>query len=296
MDGRFLVCSLLSICLAPAAMAQEPLRYKFRKGQQLDYEVAIAARIFGQDGQTVVADTNQLFDVALVVKDVDPNGTATMQRRLTRVRIALKLPDRNLDFDSNDPRAGEAAFGELVAKSIERIIRSEMTQQLTAGGRLDRFELAVDLNLLLKENPQLALSGLGEANLRNVANMAALELPTKPLKVGDAWKKVEEMPQPAFVQTTTTEFVFQGEVDRQGKKLLRFDLKPSIAIAGKPGSSDSFKLKSQTHSGQAFFDPVLGQPVELETKSRIVIDFSAGGQTGLQDVAYQNTVRLKRAE
>lgn len=200
-----LVATILAPCFVLSAAedvgtadkAEKPsneyrLVYKFKKGQQIHYEVSQVTKRTSRKGpaQQIVKDTVR-EQKHLTVVDVNDDGSFVLKTVFDRVRMEAKLDEKMVSFDSRKPKsedpAGFAAFRKQIAKP--------------------RFHVLFQANGKLKAVRRLAAAKGADQDSAGKSNDGSSYLvvfPEKLVKVGSAWRELYTVRLPVSRESTRT--------------------------------------------------------------------------------------------
>ncbi|MFK7739026.1 MAG: DUF6263 family protein [Planctomycetota bacterium] len=168
--------SLAAVLSAPlfAQDAQKHLlRYRFQAGQTWDVlieqEMKMAMDMGGQAMNTTMLMS--MFTANKVAKVED--GKASLEQKITRIKAKMDMGIMNVDFDSADPDSDAGMMGPLAD-----LVDSVAKVSLTANGKMGDVKLSDALK------DQMAQSGM---DLKQMMSQASVELPEKPIAIGESW-------------------------------------------------------------------------------------------------------------
>jgi hypothetical protein len=175
--GRGLLLLILALCDAGLVQAQALLRYKFKEGDKLNYELINQSEltINGERGYVVKVQ----HDVFWRIKKVSTSGKATVAVRLDRVRFFSETPpgtkdsdgqlaDGRIEYDSKGPKKFEGAAGKTAEAELKKLPRAGL-----------EFEMTID-----------ALGHISAPKDYPLQNWeAAFILADEPLTKGKTWRK-----------------------------------------------------------------------------------------------------------
>jgi hypothetical protein len=205
MDQRFgifaAVAGVVLFTIAAPAAAQVELRYKWNKGDVLEYRVTLhtTSDVSGVPGRDD-ARTEQTITqrITLTVDGVAPNGVASVHETVTSIRSELTAPNGKVVVDtaapsesSKDPIA--EAMGKMltavIGQSINIVFAPDGTVRSIEGGSrlLERVVAAAAADHDAAMASQALTSLYSDEALRTMLEQSFPKLPAQPLKPGDTW-------------------------------------------------------------------------------------------------------------
>jgi hypothetical protein len=295
------LAALALALLAGPARAQTTLRYKFKEGDKLPYTAVtdmLSTASFG--GMDIESKFKMSAEAELSVTKVEPDGSARVRLKMGRVKISLEAPTANGEFDSANKNDGDGeGIGALLGKVGRRLADLDVTFTLTPDGQTRDVSLP---------KPK-KMKGGGGAGMEKmfldlfspevlVEGFSLLQLPKDPVSKGDKWEDKKTVGSPVGKVTVSNKYVYEGQVEKGGKKLEKIAVTPQIKVAGAGDAKLPFKvkIKSSKGKGAAYFDNQAGRL--LETTNEMVMDaeISLGEIMLPSRVTQTATLRLKRAK
>src|SRR5947209_537839 len=102
LNRMLLAAAILGLAAVPA-QAQVTLRYKFKEGEQLHYEMQqnmdMKMNIAGND---IAMKMHQQMDMTWKIAKVDADGKAQLAQRIDSIRMTMDTPMGKVEYDSKD--------------------------------------------------------------------------------------------------------------------------------------------------------------------------------------------------
>jgi hypothetical protein len=193
--------ALLAAAVSLSAVQQVELRYKWTKGDALDYRVTLhtTSDVSGVPGRDD-ARTEQTITqrITLTVDGVAPNGVASVHEAVTSIRSELTAPNGKVVVDtaapsdtSKDPiaEAMEKMLTAVIGQSINIVFAPDGTVRSIEGGSrlLERVVVAAGADRDAAKASQALTSLYSDEALRSMLEQSFPKLPAQPLKPGDTW-------------------------------------------------------------------------------------------------------------
>src|SRR5262249_23942490 len=269
-----LLALLLAAGAAERASAQTTLRYKFNKGEKLNYvmeqKVKMSMSVAGQD---IEVDIGQTIDMTWNVKDVDAQGKAKMTQKFDRVRFNMSGgPVGKIEYDSKDGKGIEGPLGKILGPMLKAMADVELTLSMDTQGKISDVTVPDKIVQAFKKVPGGG-AGLGEMfsedGLKHMMDQSGLNLPKDAVAKGSSWDQKMDLKTGMMAMKVEIANTLDAPVKRDGKELQRVSMKPKITLESKEKSPAQIKLKSQDNKGTAYFDNAAGRLVETNMTQKL---------------------------
>lgn len=273
---RVLVAVVITFASCSLSQAQVLLQRKFTPNTKhlarTQTSINQVLSIAGMDARTSAVNTSTH---SVAIGERTEAGTQPVTVTFQSLQVQLTLPDRELQFDSANPNAGENnPFKDL----FQAMTGVTLTYQVDESGKaifVDGFQDAIHSSS--ETTAQMLKHLFNEENLREEFNQQTSRFPDTPVKAGDTWRRTEKV----FIgggQTLTFgfEFKYEGTVQKDGKTYHRItNSADTVSIAhadDAPGTAriTSSDLKIKEWKGETLFDRDRGAVYFSESKGRIV--------------------------
>ena len=261
--------SLIAFGLCPNCLAQKTLAWKFRKGSITNLLIEQDTNLQLENAGSAKLATNQTqqlqtTNISWIVKDISPEGLASIEQTIHRVQLDLKSSVGNfvVDTNNNQPLTG---LGEVMAKGIRPLAGSRFMVKTKSDGEVS--EVIIPDEVLKKLNE--GSGSLSAAGLKEIAANGSLRFPTKPIGVGENWSAQYEMDMPPFGKLiVSTTYQYLGEENLASRVLDRIKATTAVKVADAVSNS-GLKLTSQESSGMVWFDNSRGMIDHSEFKQEM---------------------------
>jgi len=253
---------------APACWAQKTLAWKFKKDAVtnllIEQDTSIQLELASGTAATPIQTQQlQISNITWTVKEIAPDGQASIEQLVKRVQLDLKSPAGNfqIDTNSNQPLTG---IGELMAKGIRPLAGARFLVKTKASGEVSDVIIPADVLKNLNE--------LSTAGIREIAANASLKFPTKAIDVGENWPAQYDLDMPPFGKLiVSTTYQYLGEETVGGRILDRIKATTAVKVAD-PLSNSGLKMKNQESGGMIWFDNTRGSIDHSEFKQEMSIN------------------------
>jgi hypothetical protein len=268
-------CALVSSSLlAPAASAQESLRWKLSKGDQMKYSRKHERAMRGTVGdQPLNQSAERVTDVTLVVDTVAGDGSVRITETIDRIRFSQTMPSGNVEFDSASEPTGD---GGKLAASLRLLVGLDFSFRMTPRGEVANLELSDASKKRLAENPDVLPAGKETDFLRQI--VPSMQLPEEEsVAVGTTWQEVIELSEPR-VGTRKVMWTYEYTGSHAAGDAWLADVKIRGSAKLEPASDAAAKIEvlNESITGTAHFDSRGGFLVERTetetTKTRITVN------------------------
>ena len=254
-------------CATPACWAQKTLAWKFKRDsvtnllieQDTSIQMETAS---GGAVSPIQTQQHQISNITWTVKEIAPDGLASIEQLVKRVQLDLKSPagDFQIDTNNNQPLSG---IGELMAKGIRPLAGARFVVKTKPSGEVSDVVIPDDV---LKNLNELSIAGLKE-----IAANGTLTFPAKAIGVGESWPAQYELEMPPFGKLiVSTTYQYLGEETVGGRILDRIKETKAIKVADAISNS-GLKMESQESGGIIWFDNTRGSIDHSEFKQEISI-------------------------
>jgi len=288
---------LAALVVAGSAPAQTTLRYKFKEGEKLDYVMDQDQKMtMSVGGQDIEMKVNMTMDMQWETKKVDADGNAQVRVSFTRAKMSMTGPMGKVEVDSKDTNEPDDPAGQIFAQVVKAIGAMDMSFTMDARGEMKDLKVS-DAGLKKLQNlPGVDKLGdmLSPDSFKSMMG-GNMVLPQDAVAKGKSWSQKTDQKTPFGKVTGTTKYTYEGEVDKNGKKLEKIALKPDVKIEADPNAPVQIKVKGGSGKGHSLFDNQAGRIAETVNETTMQMEVEAAGMTISMDVVQNTTVRLRGA-
>jgi hypothetical protein len=298
----WIVCALV-ICWASFAHAaptieEESLRYKFKEGEKLTYQIEQAMKMeMSFAGMDVTVELKQTFDMVMRVDKVDKDGNATITHTFNRIRMVMDSATGKAQIDTKDGADPADPTLKDVAKALRVLSEAEVKSTLDARGRVSNVKLSEAAAKALKELPAGAAGGdemFTEEGMARLISQGGVILPEKSPSKGATWSNKIQTTTVAGKSIANLEYKHEGSATRGDRMLDKFSMKPTATLEVDKNAPVKMTIKSQEGSGNVYFDRKNGRLIESVMNQELNMEASTGGQELKQKV--KSTISMKLLE
>jgi hypothetical protein len=290
-----LLAGLVFCLLAAPAQAQTTLRYKFKQGETLNYELQQKMDMkMSVAGKDIAMAMNQNIGMTWKVLEVDASGKARISQKMDRIKMTMEgpAPIGKMEYDSKDSKEPEGPIGKMLGPVFNALAGAEFTVSMDPRGELSDVKLPEKLADTLK-NVAGQAPGMGDMfspdGLKRMINQGGLVLPEKAVTKGDTWTQKIENKMPFGTMKVVNTLTYEGT----DQDLQRIQLKPAISLDPDPAAPINLKVKGADGKGMAKFDNTAGRLVEMNLVQNMDMAIGAGGQDITQNIRTTTVLKLK---
>lgn len=271
------------------------LRWKFRAGEKTEMVMTqeIRTKVKVKERTIETANTT-IMDLAMTTVAVDPQGTATIEQKIERVRMKMEgIPGMGIDYDSASGKKPEG-LAASVAPILEALTGKPFMITMNPLGQAVEVKLPEGLKENAAKTPGGAqLSGMfSEEGVKNMMQVATF--PEKPLRAGDTWDRKTTMKNPVLGDMTiATTWRYLGAEKRDGRELEKIAV--DIKMQFGEGKDAKVKIADQESQGTIYFDNQQGRIVQSGSNSKMTIQMSIQGQ-GFEQVVETKQTYVQKGE
>lgn len=279
------------------ANAQVTLRYKFKEGEKLNYELEQKMNMaMTVNGQNIRMEMVNTMDMSWNIHSVDKDGKAKMTQKFGRVRLSMDgLPGMGkIEFDSKDGKEIEGPFGQILGPILKALAGAEFDVTMDAQGKVTDFKIPPGLAETFKKLPQGAGTAdmFSEEGLKHMVGQGSLVLPAEAVTKGKSWEQKFEMKMQASKMKVVNQLSYDGPATVGGKKFEKIDMKPKLTMEADDSAPVKMKLKDQDTKGEAYFDNEAGRLDNLAMTQDMDMEMEVNGMAFKQKIEQKVTMKL----
>jgi len=283
--------------LVATAGADTTLRWKFQKGETLNYTMVQKTLIkVSANGQNIENTINQTIDTTWEVKDAKPDGTAEVVQSFDRIRMTMDSPGMKVEYDSKDGKLPEGPIGQLLGPLLKALAGAQITLKMNGRGEVTDVKIPEQV---LAAMPGGAAGGgmFTEDGLKKTIMQSTLTLPQEAVSRGKNWHQKSEIQTPGAGMTMVIDnaYTYQGTDTQAGGKVDRIDVAVNTDIKNAEGSPYQFKVKSQESKGTCLFDNEKGRLDESTVSQKLELVVTVMGKEILQSQETTSSMKLNKA-
>lgn len=272
------------LAVAADTRADETLRWKFEKGEQLNYVLDRAiSGTMNINGNDLQLGMSMAFDTTWNVGDVADDGSASIQLTVDRIQMNAKMPfpgapDINID-SAQLPEADNPIVAQM-KPLLDGMLNQPFSMNVSPLGEVTNIEFPESLKKVFgggddddgdggRRRGRRGGGGLpgmeafSEQGIKQVIKQMVLPLPEDALSPDFTWKQTfENEEEGAGIQTTETTFSYVGEADKDGKKLVKIAAETELFFDPAEEPTTEVELGDQEGKATILFDAQGGHLIE----------------------------------
>jgi len=281
----------IGLALLSPARAAEPLKWKFKEGEVIRYELVqkteTKMKAGGREGGSKV---EQISDVRWNVQSVSAEGLAQMTQTIDRVRVTMDTPGQpTFKFDSaskEDP--GDSPLAAQLGPMFKALAGFECSLTMDARGRIDNVKIPKEtIDALRGSLLGQATNLFTEEGMKNMISQSSLVLPATAEETlpGKSWTDQTKVPV-ATLGTIVTEKTYTVEgPDKDNPKLTAITLASKMTIEPNQNAEVHLEITNQKNEGRFLFDPEAGRIASSHVVADMTQLIMAGDQNLEQTVS-----------
>ena len=296
--GVWLTASLLAPPVSVSAQ-QVTLRWKYVAGSELVYRLVNHQEVtMPMMGGNTVSEQTQTMRWS--VREVAPNGDATITVTTEHVQVEMSGPTGNVSYDSRTDEAptvpAAQMFAAMAGLSYTMVIGSQGTVKSVQG--MDQLIDEI-MGALPPEAMALGQGMLGEMfseeSITNMMQQSIQVFPQEPVGPGDSWQRSFSMSNPMIGGVTMNlTFTVDGIEDRDGGTVAVISSTGDMVVGEGAGGqfSGMIEMGDTEITSTMNFDVDRGLILFSTTTSNMEMTFSAAGPQMTVGTVMTSTLEL----
>ena len=293
------VVALAMLALAPSLRADEPLRWKFEKGEKLDYNMVQDMTMAAEGGPLAKMETKmrQEMDMTWDVQDVNEQGDAVIRQTFDRVQMKMTTPAGGFAYDSQSEEA-PTGLAAMLAPMYKAMTEAEFIITMSDRGEVKDVQIPEEVVTALKNSPAAAAMGdmATSDGFKKMISQGALVLPEQAPQKDQSWSTKVEMNNPMVgKQTVETTYRYEGTkvIDGTTYAVIRPQL--IMEFGANPQPTVQMKIAEQGSNGEVLFNVEEGRLHTSTLNQNVTLDIVAGGQSMKQKIDQKIDVKVSPA-
>lgn len=305
--GALCLVACLITLIAPAAARADgdeiSIKYLWKAGQTERYDMTQTAvsRIKSENGANQ-AQTTQIHNstVRLEIPSVDESGVADARWTVEKVRIEIRqIIGEPMVLDSADPAHRENRDAGPLFAMIDRTVSFKISP---AGEVSDVSGVEPVLNELIaryKDDPnseailETLRQGFSDEQMRQQISQTLSVLPPKPVRVGESWEKVNELPVPIIGKVRNTETVTLVAVHEIGDTRQAEIRSNAIMKPVEQAEDAAMKMGDSSAKHELLFNITKGLIQSYVIESEMLLTGTPeGGQPTIAEITTKTSLKL----
>jgi hypothetical protein len=253
------------IVSAGPAQAQTTLRYKFKAGDKLGYnleqKMKMTTSVMGKDFDIQM---NQTMDMTWEVLKVDKDGSGHVKIGFKGVKMVMDGPMGQIEIDSKNAQEPNDFLGKMLFKVVSTIAGMEMTFTMDGTGEIKDIKIPEKVKESIKNLPGAEAMGdmFSDEGLKKMAQ-GGIVLPKEAVTKGKSWNQKTDMKTQIGRMKGDLRLTYEGTVEKDGKKLEKIAVKPNVTLEPAANAKVQMKLNNQDGKGYVYFDNDAGRMAEV---------------------------------
>jgi hypothetical protein len=295
---RFVPGLVFFLALGQVAQAQTTLKYQYKKGDTLQYVLTVAQKgATTGGGMDFTGGQKQSIDMTWRVESVDDKGNAKMGLKVDRAKLAAESSKESREVSSDAKEEPTDKIAKSMYTTARVLTKLQGTFTVSPRGEVENVSVPESV---LKE--MQAVPGADklppsspEENLTAILRDNLFILPATSLASGANWKNPVKSRSPLGKISGEVVFTYEGSVERDGRRLEKFTVKPKLKIETDPNADVVYTVKLYESVGVAYFDNVAGRLVEATNTLRVEVDAEVNAKAFSQKTETTSSFKLVKA-
>jgi len=293
---RRMLLTAVVLCLGAApTQAQTTLRYQFKAGDKLNYDMEQKTDVkMNVGGQDMTMKVHQHIGMTWKVLEVSPEGKARILQKIEGIRMTMDAPGLlgKVEYDSKIGKEPEGPIGKALGPIFTALSGSEFHVTMNARGEISDVQVPERLTEVLKKAAG-GVPGLGEMfsadSLKRMINQGGVVLPKEAVAKGMTWTQKMDTKMPFGTMKVTNTMTYDGPAG-EGKNLQKIAVSPVVSLDPDPNAPIAIKMKGGAGEGMALFDNAAGRLVEVNLTQDMRMEI---GQDITQNIRTNTILKLK---
>jgi hypothetical protein len=288
--------AVFAVLLAgPALQAQPVLKYKFKAGDTLRYDLTTTTKQSTRAGDNEFGGTQkQVIAMTWKVDSIDDKGAAKVHIKFDRVKLTTEQPKESIEVASDDKAEPEKEQAKGMMTLAKTLAKLDGYFTMSPLGEIKDVTIPATTLKDMRSVPgaEKMEDSWAQGNLQATLKDATLSLPGEPIAKGKSWKTKIEGTTPFGKLSGDTEVIYKGKVARGNQTLDVFEIQPKLKIEPDPKAKVAVTVKRYDNEGTAYFDNDAGRLVESTTTQNIEVQTEVMGKTLTQKSEGTNSLKL----
>jgi hypothetical protein len=255
--------------------------------------------------QPIKSTMQQTMTLSWRINEVDDEGVASTTITIDRIKMAMKSPVFQVDFDTadEDKQQGGSPL-EVMTDALKNLVGLRYDVKMAPTGEILDVSVPEETREALKKQfnsipgMQQMADAFTDNGMKNMASQSLQTFPEEPVSPGDTWIKEGTQNIPQFgEQKTKTVFEYIGpkEVDGHTIEQLKATMETEFEGGAKGLGGAKFDIQDHQMSGTIQFDANLGRMTRSEFDMDMEVAMDLGQQSMQQHITGKITATIAPA-
>lgn len=290
---RVAAFALAAFFLAAPAVAQVQLKWTLKKGEKLNYEVVQNLEVKNRNGKIKV---NQTIDLSWNVKETKSNGSAVIEQKITRIRLAMDSGMMGkVEYDTRKG-PGEDALTRRIHDSMGALITGSSTLTLTPRGELKDLKLSRELKAAFAKAKGVAGApggGINADTLKQIVGLMGAVFPAKAVTKGDTWKHALKSNNGIGELHVKLTRKYTGMQTLSGNKVARIESDSQFTLTPRAGFRGKISIKDKGSQTTSYFSVAKGRLISMSGVQNMDLTMTIGTRNIPMSMKIVQGVKLK---
>lgn len=288
--------AILSLIVATALStstvdAQEFLRWKFRRGEEIKYNVQQNMETISQVGDNQINQAmKQSMDMVWNVMDVSAGGDAVMHQIVKRIRIKMANgKEGEILIDTSNPEPSENPFVQQMLSVFGNIVNQNFKVGMKPTGEVDHVEVPKELIDALRTSAAGNAAALNEKTLEDMMKKSGVTLPSEKIGPESKWSSEQSVQFP-FGTIKIKSTMTYVEKDASGNAII--NVTPEVSVTPTEGAPVKMTVEKSSGQGQVTFDVEAGRVTKSQLDLQMLLKIDSGQGSFNQTIRQQTALTL----
>lgn len=281
-----------AVVMPSQASAQEVLRWKFQRDEQLKYNVQQNMETVMVIGENEIKQAmNQSMDMSWNILNVAANGNAVMHQVVKRAQMKMVGgPGGELSFDTANPVKSDNPIVSSMADVFGKIVNQNFTVSMSPNGDIDNVDIPAQLLEAIRTSAAGNTTALNEDTLKQMMKQSAVTLPGNPVSPGSEWSSQQSVQLPFGTMNIRSKMTL---VRMEGGNAI-IDVVPEISVTPAEGAPVKMSLTSSSGQGQVTFNVATGRVTNSRLDLTMGMKIDSGQRVFNQTIKQTSALTLVR--
>jgi hypothetical protein len=242
---RMSLAAVLFCLAAVPAQAQVTLRYKFKEGEELHYDMEQKMDMkMNVGGNNIAMKIHQQLELSWKVTKVDPDGSAQLTQKIESIKMTMDTPMGKVEYDSQSNKEPQGQIGQTVGPIFNALAGSEFTSTMDPRGETSNVKIPEKVLEVIKSK-LAGVPGMADMfspeSLKRMINQGGLVIPKEPVTKGQPWTKKMDVKMPFGAMKVTNTMTYEGPANGGLQKIA---ISPVVAMEADPNAPIKMSMKN----------------------------------------------------
>lgn len=286
-----LTLTFASAFVTQTADAQEFLRWKFQRGEEVKYNVQQNMETLTEVGDNQINQAmKQSMDMSWNVLDVSAGGDAIMHQVVKRIQMKMASgPDGEILIDTSNPEPSENPFVKSMVGVFSNIVNQNFTVHMKPTGEVGKVEVPKELLEALRTSAAGNAAALNEKTLEDMMKKSGVTLPATQIAPNSTWTSEQSVQFPFGTINIKSTMTYVSK-DTTGNAII--SIQPEVSVTPTEGAPVKMTVSDSSGQGQVTFDIEGGRVTKSQLDLTMSMKIDSGQGVFNQTIKQQTALTL----